>query len=278
MFSWAYLKTTGILSSSVPQGCLWGFLEYPKGSALELLDGTLKLRHCTDVFTTRFPPWSGIVGGKRQSITPGHLLDEGSNTGKTVQLTRKTRHGALVTTIRIRPILIPSVLLNLLILCPLIAASGLGVFFGMVGCLVSMALVLLTPGLLPLVIWLLFISSCAWVLILLTLLIVGLLLTIGMLMILPWKCPSILIFGLMGAGKAFLLWVGLKLLVLVFICLLQSLLLRVRFGERQKSMVMLDWSVVVLFCLSLGLCKLFSVLSFGVLFLLCRLTGLVIWN
>ena len=43
------------------------------------------------------------------------------------------------------------------------------------------------PGLRPLVNWLLFISSGAWVLILLTLLIAGLLLTIGMLMILPWK-------------------------------------------------------------------------------------------
>ena len=35
-----------------------GVLGYPKGSALELLDGTLKLRHCTDLFTKRFPPWS----------------------------------------------------------------------------------------------------------------------------------------------------------------------------------------------------------------------------
>ena len=37
---------------------LCGVLGYPKGSALELLDGTLKLRHCTDLFTRRFPPWS----------------------------------------------------------------------------------------------------------------------------------------------------------------------------------------------------------------------------
>ena len=79
------------------------------------------------------------------------------------------------------------IFLSLLILCPLIAASGLGVFFGMVGCLDSVASVLKTPGLPPLVIWLLFISSGAWVLILLTLLIAGLLLTIGMLMILHWK-------------------------------------------------------------------------------------------
>ena len=33
-----------------------GVLGYPKGSASELLDGTLKLRHCTDLFTMRFPP------------------------------------------------------------------------------------------------------------------------------------------------------------------------------------------------------------------------------
>ena len=31
-------------------------LGYIKGSALELLDGTLKLRHCTTLFTMRFPP------------------------------------------------------------------------------------------------------------------------------------------------------------------------------------------------------------------------------
>ena len=48
---------------------------------MELLDGTLKLRHCTDLFTMRLPPWSlprvGYRGDKRQSITPGHLLDAG---------------------------------------------------------------------------------------------------------------------------------------------------------------------------------------------------------
>ena len=63
-----------------------GVLAYPKGSALELLNGTLKLRHCTDVFTMRFPHWSlprvGIMGGKRQSITPGYFLEAGSNVGK----------------------------------------------------------------------------------------------------------------------------------------------------------------------------------------------------
>ena len=75
-----------------------GVLEYPKGSALELLDGTLKLRHCTTIFTMRFPPWSlpgvGNGGGKRQFITPGYLLEAGSTVGKRVRLTRKTRPGA----------------------------------------------------------------------------------------------------------------------------------------------------------------------------------------
>ena len=45
---------------------------YPKGSALELHDGTLNLRHCTEVFTMRLLPWSlprvGDGGGKRQFI------------------------------------------------------------------------------------------------------------------------------------------------------------------------------------------------------------------
>ena len=32
--------------------------------------------------------------GKRQFVTPGHLLDAGGNAGKRVRLTRKTRPGA----------------------------------------------------------------------------------------------------------------------------------------------------------------------------------------
>ena len=54
-----------------------GVLGYPKGSALELLDGTLKLRHCTNLFTKRFLPWSlprvGSGIGKRHSATTDHL-------------------------------------------------------------------------------------------------------------------------------------------------------------------------------------------------------------
>ena len=75
-----------------------GGLGYPKGSALELLDGTLKLRHCTDVFTMRFSPWSlprvGSGGDKRHFIATGHLPDAGSTVGKRIRLTRKTRPGA----------------------------------------------------------------------------------------------------------------------------------------------------------------------------------------
>ena len=63
-------------------------------SASELLDGTLKLRHCTTLFTTRFLPWSlprvGNGGSKWKDVTPGHLGDAGGNTGERVRLTRKT--------------------------------------------------------------------------------------------------------------------------------------------------------------------------------------------
>ena len=75
-----------------------GFWCILKGSALELLDGTLKLRHGTEVFTMRIHPWSlprvGNGGGKMQFVTPGHLIDEGNNSGKRVWLTKKTRPGA----------------------------------------------------------------------------------------------------------------------------------------------------------------------------------------
>ena len=54
----------------------------------------------------------------------------------------------------------------------------------------------------------------------LTFLVPGLLLIIGMLMTLLWKCRIILIFGPMVAGRITLPLEGLKLLVLVFICLL----------------------------------------------------------
>ena len=73
------------------------FLGYPSGAAAELLDGTLKLRYCTTIFTTRSPPWSlprfGNGSGKRHFGTPGHHSDPGGNLGKRVRLTRKTRPG-----------------------------------------------------------------------------------------------------------------------------------------------------------------------------------------
>ena len=64
---------------------------------MELPDGTLKLRHCTTLFTTPYPrslPWVGNGGGKRQLVTPGHQPDGGSNVGKRVCLTKKTRPAA----------------------------------------------------------------------------------------------------------------------------------------------------------------------------------------
>ena len=74
-----------------------GVLGYLKGSALELLDGTLKVRYCTTLFTMSFPLWSlpkvGNGGGKWQAIAPGNPFDAGSNVGKRVRLTRKTRPG-----------------------------------------------------------------------------------------------------------------------------------------------------------------------------------------
>ena len=49
-----------------------GVLGYPKGSALELLDGTLKLRHCTDLFIKRFP--HGLYLGLFLGLVKGILL------------------------------------------------------------------------------------------------------------------------------------------------------------------------------------------------------------
>ena len=78
---------------------LCGVLGYLNGSALELLDGTLKLRHCTGIFTQRLPSWSlrrvGNGAGKRWDVTPGHSSHDRSSTVKRVRLTRKTRPGAL---------------------------------------------------------------------------------------------------------------------------------------------------------------------------------------
>ena len=68
--------------------------------------------------------------------------------------------------------------------------------------------------------------------------VLGLLLIIGMLLILPWKCLSTLMSGLMVVERISLPLVALRLLVLVFICLPLSLRLTDCFGEQQRSMVM----------------------------------------
>ena len=74
-----------------------GVLGYPKGSASDLLDSTLKLRHCTALLTMRFLTWSlprvGNGCGKRQFVTTGHQPDEIGPVGERVRLTRKTRPG-----------------------------------------------------------------------------------------------------------------------------------------------------------------------------------------
>ena len=64
-----------------------GVLGYLQGAAMELLDGTLNLRHCTRLFTKSFPLgfYLGLVG------VVG--LVKGGNFGKQVWLTRKTRPG-----------------------------------------------------------------------------------------------------------------------------------------------------------------------------------------
>ena len=58
----------------------------------------MKLRHCTNLFTKRFPPWSlrrvGSGIGERHSVTADHLPDAGSTVGKRVRLTMKTRPSA----------------------------------------------------------------------------------------------------------------------------------------------------------------------------------------
>ena len=113
--------------------------------------------------------------------------------------------------------------LSSLHLCLWIAASCLDVFFGMGGCLVVVVLVVETLGLPLLGTQLLVRLSSVWVLIRLIFLVLGLLLSIGMQMILPWRCLIILIFGLMVAGRISFLSVGLKWQALVFICLLLKL-------------------------------------------------------
>ena len=116
--------------------------------------------------------------------------------------------------------------LSLLILCLWTVANGLVACIGMVGCLVLMALIVRTPGLLHLVIQLLFILN--------DVLVAYLVDCAG-----SWTCPEYWDAADIAlempenpyiwtvAGRIFLLLVGLRLLVLVFIYLLQNLLLKV---------------------------------------------------
>ena len=74
---------------------MWGFFgRYPKGSALELLDGTLKLRHCTNLFTMRFP--RGLYPRLEMEVGRGSLFISWMRVVRwvKVRLTRKTRPGA----------------------------------------------------------------------------------------------------------------------------------------------------------------------------------------
>ena len=98
MFSWSYLKTIGIMSSSNALVRCVRFWGHPEGSAAELPDGSLKLWYCTTVLAEQFPLWvlprlSGGIGNRRV-VTSGNLLDCGGNFGKRVPLTRKIRPGA----------------------------------------------------------------------------------------------------------------------------------------------------------------------------------------
>ena len=68
-----------------------GVLGCPKGSASELLDGTLKLRHCATLFTMHFP--HGLYQVLEMGVVKGSLLLLVINAGKRVRLTRKTRPG-----------------------------------------------------------------------------------------------------------------------------------------------------------------------------------------
>ena len=79
----------GILRLDHWNPVITGFLVYSKGAAAERLDGTLELRHCTTIFTTRFSPRVGNGGGKRWYVTLGHVPDDRSNVVKRVRLTSK---------------------------------------------------------------------------------------------------------------------------------------------------------------------------------------------
>ena len=67
-------------------GLRCGLSGYPAGAAVELLDGSLKLRHRTTSFSGRFPPglflylvgfFAGGIAGKRDGHTTYHFSSAG---------------------------------------------------------------------------------------------------------------------------------------------------------------------------------------------------------
>ena len=90
------------LTSRPLENCLQAvcqILGHPRGAAMELLDGTLELCHCTRLFTRSFSPWvlsrfgRGSGSGKWSMVVCCNLLDCRGNFGKRVRLTRKRHPG-----------------------------------------------------------------------------------------------------------------------------------------------------------------------------------------
>ena len=81
-----------VITGALVQFC--GVLGCPKGSAAELLDGSLKLRCCVTPFSNRFPTWSLLPIGNGRiwglDVATNHLDGEDGNIAKRVRLTRKT--------------------------------------------------------------------------------------------------------------------------------------------------------------------------------------------
>ena len=97
VFSWSDVWTIGILSSSVPQGCVWGF-GVSQGFSFGASRWHTEAPTLNYSFYHAFSLHGLYLGlemesGKRQFVTPGHLPDEGGNADTRVRLTRKTRPG-----------------------------------------------------------------------------------------------------------------------------------------------------------------------------------------
>ena len=167
--------------------------------------------------------------------------------------------------------------LNFLFLCLWIVVSGLGAYSGMVGCLVLMVCLVINPGLLSLSELASFhLESClgaypidfaaAWTP--------------------PDYCdaedialeiPEHPNIWTDGSRKDFSSIGGFEVAGAgVYLPASEIAFDNSVWGTVEEHTAMLSLSVAVLFFLSLGFCRLFSVLNFGVLLLLYRLTGLVI--